>query len=487
MLRHAGTAVAQSCRAIGLTDCEETSRVAIVRTQPTYQDTSSGTGCDGVNTALSLLHRTDKSCAAARSGFPGDIVMPGHTVLVKPNLIREEHLHRPGEWEQVVTHGSVVSALLDVVVASMGGRGRVVIADGPQTDSDFDAVTERTGLKELVRRYRHSGVQVELLDLRRERWVQEGEVTKQRLRLSGDPAGYTEIDLGSDSEFADYALSGRFYGADYDVDETRSYHSNGHHRYVLCRTVMDADVVINIPKMKTHKKTGVTLSLKNLVGINGHRNCLPHFTVGTPRQGGDEFPGSSARDAVQSRAISAFKTVLTRRGGSGGAWARLAKRSGHAVFGDTSQVVRSGNWYGNDTAWRMVLDLNKALFGFDGEGRPRAKPLRYLTVVDGIIGGDGDGPLAPDAVPSGVIVAGLNPVAVDTVCSALMGFDYRQIPVVERAWHSTGAPLVDCGPGDIECVSNAPEWSGSLDDLERAPHLGFRPHFGWAGHIERQQ
>jgi len=413
--------------------------------------------------------------------------MPGHTVLVKPNLIREEHLHRPGEWEQVVTHGSVVSALLDVVVASMGGRGRVVIADGPQTDSDFDAVTERTGLKELVRRYRHSGVQVELLDLRRERWVQEGEVTKQRLRLSGDPAGYTEIDLGSDSEFADYALSGRFYGADYDVDETRSYHSNGHHRYVLCRTVMDADVVINIPKMKTHKKTGVTLSLKNLVGINGHRNCLPHFTVGTPRQGGDEFPGSSARDAVQSRAISAFKTVLTRRGGSGGAWARLAKRSGHAVFGDTSQVVRSGNWYGNDTAWRMVLDLNKALFGFDGEGRPRAKPLRYLTVVDGIIGGDGDGPLAPDAVPSGVIVAGLNPVAVDTVCSALMGFDYRQIPVVERAWHSTGAPLVDCGPGDIECVSNAPEWSGSLDDLERAPHLGFRPHFGWAGHIERQQ
>jgi len=417
----------------------------------------------------------------------GALVCPGARVVIKPNLIREGHLHRPEEWQQVVTHASVIGAVLDAVVSALKGRGTVIIADGPQTDSDFEVIAERTGLRELVRRYRHAGVQVELLDLRRERWIQEGEVTKQRLELPGDPAGYTDIDLASESEFADYALSGRFYGADYDVEKTRSYHSNGHHHYVLCRTVMDADVVINIPKMKTHKKTGVTLSLKNLVGINGYRNCLPHFTVGTPRQGGDEFPGSSRRDGIQSRAISAFKSALTRAGGSGGARARLVKRAGRVVFGDTSHVVRSGNWYGNDTAWRMVLDLNKALFGFDGSGWPREKPVRYLTVVDGIIGGDGDGPLAPDAVPSGVIVAGLNPVAVDTVCSTLMGFDYRQIPVVARAWHSTGIPLVDFGPGDIECVSNDPQWSGSLEDLERAPHLGFRPHFGWAGHIERQQ
>src|SRR5574339_536254 len=61
------------------------------------------------------------------------------------------------------------------------------------------------------------------------------------------------------------------------------------------------------------------------------------------------------------------------------------KRAGRLVFGDTQKVVRSGNWHGNDTCWRMVLDLNKCLFYYDGEGRPRREPRRYLAVVDGVI------------------------------------------------------------------------------------------------------
>lgn len=50
-----------------------------------------------------------------------------------------------------------------------------------------------------------------------------------------------------------------------------------------------ADVFINLPKMKVHKKTGVTLSLKNLVGINADKNWLPHYSGGSPRNGGDQF------------------------------------------------------------------------------------------------------------------------------------------------------------------------------------------------------
>jgi uncharacterized protein (DUF362 family) len=434
---------------------------------------------------LSLLFREHSGRSGGGYGFPGDLIRPGDTVLVKPNLIRESHLHRSEQWEQVVTHGSIVSALIEAAITSMDGKGRVIIADGPQTDSDFAAIAHRTGLAQLVQSHRGTGVDVELLDLRRERWVQVGGVTRQRVKLPGDPAGYSEIDLGNQSEFTDYTLSGRFYGADYDVQETRSYHSDGHHRYVLCRTAMDADVIINVPKMKTHKKTGVTLSLKNLVGINGHRNCLPHFTMGTPRQGGDEFPESSARNALQSRSIAAFKSALAYTGSSGGAWARLAKRAGRATFGDTSKVIRSGNWYGNDTAWRMVLDVNKALFGFDASGQPRERPPRYLTVVDGIIGGDGEGPQAPEAVNSGVVVAGLNAVAVDTVCSTLMGFDYHEIPLIERAWHTRGVRLADLGPENVECVSNVSVWNCSLSDLVDAPHLGFQPSLGWRGRIER--
>ena len=37
-----------------------------------------------------------------------------------------------------------------------------------------------------------------------------------------------------------------------------------------------------MPKLKTHKKCGVTISLKNLVGLNTNKNLLPHHSLGTP-------------------------------------------------------------------------------------------------------------------------------------------------------------------------------------------------------------
>jgi uncharacterized protein (DUF362 family) len=45
----------------------------------------------------------------------------------------------------------------------------------------------------------------------------------------------------------------------------------------LPSTVLDADVVISMPKMKTHHWAGVTLSLKNLFG------CLPGRAYGWPK------------------------------------------------------------------------------------------------------------------------------------------------------------------------------------------------------------
>ncbi len=415
----------------------------------------------------------------------GTMILEGDTVLLKPNFIRESHLLRPNEWEQVITHGSVIRAVLDFVFLALKGEGRVIIADGPQTDSDFDAICLRSGVVDVVKFLQKQGLSAELLDLRRDRWFQKGDVIYRRVSLRGDPAGYTTVDLGGASEFSNYALSGHFYGADYDTRETASFHTGSHHSYVLCRTALDADVVINLPKLKTHKKTGVTLSLKNMVGINGYRNCLPHHSIGTPAEGGDEFPNNHRLRAVESRLTAGFKRVLTARGGRAGLWARALKRIGSLTFGDTNRVARSGNWYGNDTAWRMVLDVNKALFHFDGRGLLRGKRLRSMTIVDGVVGGQGNGPVTPDPVLCGLIVAGLNPVAVDTVCTAVMGFDYRRVPVVARAWELGKYPLVGFGLESIVCVSNVPEWNASLEELERARHLSFLAHLGWQGRIER--
>jgi len=133
----------------------------------------------------------------------------------------------------------------------------------------------------------------------------------------------------------------------------------------------------------------------------------------------------------------------------------------------------------------MVLDLNKALFHFDEEARQRSKALRYLTIVDGVVAGEGNGPMAPDAVSAGVLIAGLNPVAVDVVSTLLMGFDDTKVPLLARAWQARGFSLANFPREAVFCVSNFPAWNGSIDTLVAAPHLEFKPHFGWRGHIER--
>ena len=419
----------------------------------------------GIDQAVSRLLRSLGVCW-------GDLIAPGDRVLLKPNFIRESHTRRPGEWEQIITHGTVIGAVATQIAAAMGGTGTITIADAPQTDSDFERICERAGLRQLQERIHHQfpGLVLEVLDLRREVWQTRNGVVVERRRLPEDPRGYTKVNLGRKSCF--HGVAGRFYGADYDTGLTAAHHTGEIHEYLLSRTAMDADLFINLPKLKTHKKVGVTLSLKNLVGINGDKNFLPHFRVGTPDEGGDEFPESNAKNKLQSRTISLFKEVARRTGPAARFWAPLAKRAGSRIFGDSAQAVRSGNWYGNDTTWRMTLDLNKALFHFDGEGRPRTKKLKYLSIVDGVIAGEGDGPMEADPKECGLMIAGANPVAVDYVATALMGFDWLKVPSVREAFCLAELLLTDFSPEDIEIVP------------EMGKPFRFQPHFGWVGHIE---
>lgn len=383
--------------------------------------------------------RIRESVAALGIDWRG-LIQPGNRVLLKPNFIRQSHTDRPDEWEQIITHGTVIAAVAEQVLAA---GGKITIADAPQTDSDFDRICELTGVRRL---------DAEILDLRREAWRTENGVIVERRKLPEDPRGYALVDLAGQSCFA--GKSGKFYGADYDTKFTANHHANGKHEYLLARSAMDADVFINLPKLKTHKKVGVTLSLKNLVGINGDKNYLPHFCVGTPDEGGDEFPDSRMQTKVQSRLISAFKAAAK----SGPWWGPAAKRVGSKIFGDTGKVVRSGNWHGNDTTWRMVLDLNRALL-------LRPNPPRYLSIIDGIIAGEGNGPMEADAKPCGVLIAGTNPVAADFVATKLMGFDWQKIPTIRE-----GLRMFGISPDEIEAEIGEP--------------FRFKPHFGWKGHIE---
>lgn len=379
------------------------------------------------------LDRVRKSVAQLGIDWRG-LIKPGDRVVLKPNFIRESHTNRPGEWEQIITHGTVITAVAEQVLAA---GGKLTICDAPQTDSDFDKICELTGVRKL---------DAEILDLRREAWRTENGVIVDRRKLPEDPRGYTLVDLGAKSWF--HNKPGQFYGADYNTAFTAQHHSAGKHEYLLSKTAMDADVFINLPKLKTHKKVGLTVSLKNLVGINGDKNYLPHFCIGTPDGGGDEFPDNRAKTKVQAKLLKKLKGSPL--------WTPTVKKIGAKIFGDTGAVVRSGNWHGNDTTWRMVLDLNQAFF---------SKPRRYLSIVDGIIAGDGNGPMEADAKPCGVLLAGENPAAVDFVCANLMGFDWQKLPMVREGLRQFGLK-----PEDVVADIGEP--------------FRFTPHFGWKGHIE---
>lgn len=417
--------------------------------------------------------------------LPSDFILPGDRVVLKPNWVKEHDERTPGPnaWEHVVTHPTVIEAVIDWVAKRLVDKGTVTICDAPQTDSSFAKIREYCRLDALIEHCsrRYPGIEFRLLDLRPEEWLAVDGVTVSKTNLPGDPAGATKVALNGDSEFVGYHGCGRLYGASFDLAETNRHHVGETHEYLLCRTPMDADVLINLPKFKTHKKVGLTCALKNLVGINANKNWLPHHTEGTPDQGGDQFPANTTKARLEHSWMGAAKRWLKDRP----LMSRLfvpVKKMGRVFFGDTQSVVRSGNWHGNDTCWRMVLDLNKCLFGYDGEGRPRSKPLRYLAVVDGIVGGEGNGPMAPDAKPCGVVLAGRHPAAVDAVAATMMGFDPAKIRLLKNAFTMERASFVDFQPHEIETVSNREAWRGGLAEME--DRFEFKPHFGWVGEIE---
>jgi uncharacterized protein (DUF362 family) len=418
----------------------------------------------------------------------GDLVRRGGRIAVKPNFIRHWNPMAGGTVDSVITHGSVLRAVLDYAWLAAGPEGSVEVAEAPQHDCDFDEIRRLTGLDAIVRLYEDAlGVELAVIDLRREAVIYRDAVIVGRRALPGDPRGYRQVDLGPHSTFHGSGLDPRrFRGADYDSRPTTEHHQGGKHEYLLSETVLSADLLVNLPKLKTHKKTGVTLALKNFVGINGDKNLLPHHSAGSPRVGGDEFPSGSFIDSTRGWAVELGRRLLRRGIGTG--LLRAARRVENAARGEA--FIRSGNWYGNQTTWRMCLDLNRVVYYSDavGEHWDASEPVRrVLTVIDGIVGGEGEGPLAPVDRPLGAILASTDPLALDLACVRLMGFDEERIPKLREALL---APRLRVGairsPKDVRIIEASRDGHCrkiSLADL--TPPTCFAAHPGWRGQIER--
>ncbi len=410
----------------------------------------------------------------------GVVVRPGDHVFVKPNLVG--HRNPVGGIESLIAQGSVVRAITDYAYIALQGRGKLTIGDSPQLETDFDAVVRQTGLDQIVDYYGQQGMDVGLLNLMkvRGRTRKIGGVAIKK--LEGDPLGYRTVDLKADSShFGIIGDCAKFRVADYDSREMIRHHNGDRNEYCVSASVLDADAVISVPKLKTHAKTGISCALKNMIGINGAKDWLPHHRQGPAEEGGDEYIRSDRRKG-------AFVRLKEAMVDSNNLFLIVPMRAASAALILSKLVVPfhdpclQGSWYGNDTIPRTIADMNKILFYADKEGVMRDAPQRRLFVlVDGVVAGEKEGPMTPTAKRCGLLVAGFDPVAIDAVCCEAMGFDYRKIPTVMHALHSGRYRLSLGGVEETEVIADACD---RFDQVYGAYDCALEPPGTWKGHIE---
>lgn len=398
----------------------------------------------------------------------GSFISPGDTVLLKPNMVK--HFSEKGGIEGLITHGSLIRAVADYAYIALKGKGRIVIADGPMDDGDFGKIARSIGLYEIRKFYKdNAGFDVEIYDLRQEQVEKKGAKIVKRTRLKGDPAGYVAVDLGKMSEFKksglDYSL---LSGAEGRQDIMSLHHNQDKDEYLISGTFLKADVVISLPKMKTHKRSGVTLGLKNLIGITGDRNWLPHFT--------ETGVGSSKSTSPKKTLFGFLKAIFST--------VRPLRDMLRQFVGVTNSTKLAGNWYGNDVIWRTIVDLMHIGLYADKNGvMRRERQRKFFVITDGIVAGEGDGPLNPVPKKCGVLVAGFNSLCSDVVSARLMGFDPMKIPKFRDMSKDMRFKIYGPDYSAIRCMSNIGDWDKDLGGI-KGRCLNFKPHYGWKGHIE---
>lgn len=165
----------------------------------------------------------------------------------------------------------------------------------------------------------------------------------------------------------------------YDVSQENVSFPNGKltKLFQLCSPIMNADLVINLSKLKTHSLTAMTGAIKNLFGV---------------------IPGR-------------------------------AKPGYHATLEDKFLFAR------------MLLDLADCI-------APR------LSIMDAVVGMEGNGPSGGDPRQVGLLLASENPLALDLVAGEVMGLDREDNPfLIEAEKTGRGPTRLE----DIQLIGIEPE------------------------------
>ncbi len=415
-------------------------------------------------------------------------IITAKKVVIKPNWVREAHIERPGHWDYVITHPQIISAVLRKVIEMLPPGGRVSIMDGPEFSSSFEKIMSYYPVALWKQQASLKDIEIEIIDLRDEIWIDNGNVVIKREKNAGDPRGSTQINLlGNLSEFNDHSKSKKgYFGADSNIDETNKAHDGVNNLYRVSTTALECDVFINLPKLKTHKKAGITSCLKNLVGINTYRNYLPHYSIGTKENKGDQFYLSGTKQKIEGRLMPLIhQYIRTNTFLSKGLSPFMS--IGKFFFGNNKQTIRSGSWYGNDTIWRMILDINKVLLYADASGEIRQdnseSRKKYIGIVDGILCGEGNGPKIPDPKKLNYLVQGSNPAVIDAVCSEVMGFDNSKIPSIKHAFLIKKLKITHFSYDEIFVIFDENKYN--INEVPFSKKKKFTAANGWINNIEK--
>lgn len=349
----------------------------------------------------------------------------GKSVLLKPNWVRHEL--NESDYLCLRTNDNLLLCILEEVLTLLPSK--VLVADAPVQGCVWDRMITKDFLGEIKKLSDQYGIPVAVKDFRRTITdVKQGTVSRDLHPMSD----YLLFDLGEKSFLEPITTpDNKFRVTCYDPDRMAEVHHKGMHKYCIAKDVFDYDVIITIPKLKTHRMAGMTNALKLLIGINGDKDYLPHHRIGSVKEGGDNYKEKNLLRSIANKSTDAGNR---RRGTHVG---KIFSRMGAILWKlsnpDVATIANAG-WYGNDTIWRTVMDINTiALFG-DKEGKIHDVQQRCLFVImDGVIGGQGDGPLHPSPSPLGVIAMADNPYLLDVVAGRLYHLNPKRIPLLREA------------------------------------------------------
>lgn len=384
-------------------------------------------------------------------GSFSNIVPPRARVLVKPNFVLHEN-RGPWTFDAVITHPSLVKAAVAELLLTEADE--VLVGDAPVQGCDFEQLLKRSGLGAWaaglsVRQPRFAGIS----DFRR-----TVSITQNGVRFAAedkvDLSRYVLFDLGRDSLLEPVTTSEpRFRVTCYDPKLLATTHFPGRHQYLIAKAVLEADIVVNLPKLKMHCKAGVTNALKNVVGINGNKEYLPHHRIGGSDDSGDCYPGTNRIKRI-AESLYDYKNAST---------SVLRSRVIHQALKPLNAMLKiggdetgvEGSWSGNDTVWRMALDLNRVLIYGRPDGTMSELPQRtILHLSDAVIAGQGRGPMSPRPFELGILMAGNNPAAMDWVGASLLSLDPAKVPLLSGVFGDYRWPLVRSSSGSIRVIAN---------------------------------